>query len=199
MRYKSEATMKRIIKETDAFYFAHHRSPSITELARAVGCARSTAHGYLREMNEKGLLSYNGESIETTRIRKTAPDAVLSPVLGSVACGEPQMEEENFEEYVPLPTAIFGSGDFFLLRAKGKSMIEAGIDPGDLVVVRKQETAKDGDIVVALVQNENTLKRYYRDEERKQIRLHPENRTMKDIYVKQCKIQGMASHVIKRL
>ena len=199
MRHKSEATMGKIIKETERFYFTYRRSPSITELANAVGCARSTAHGYLREMDAKEMLSYDGESITTPLMRKTDMNAVLSPILGSVICGEPQMEEENFEEIVALPTAVFGNGDFFLLHAKGESMIGAGIDPGDLVVVRKQETAEDGDIVVVLVNNENTLKRYYRDEAHRCIRLHPENPNMKDIYVRNCRIQGVASHVIKRL
>ena len=78
-------------------------------------------------------------------------------------------------------------------------MIEAGIDPGDLVVVRKQNTADDGDIVVALVDNETTLKRFYIDKEKKCVRLHPENRTMNDILVKSCYIQGVAQHVIKAL
>lgn len=78
-------------------------------------------------------------------------------------CGLQEYAEENFEEYVPLPVALFGQGDFFLLRASGYSMIEAGIEPGDLVVVRKQNTAEEGDIVVALVDNETTLKRFYRD------------------------------------
>ena len=195
MRHKSEATMGKIIKETERFYFTYRRSPSITELANAVGCARSTAHGYLREMDAKEMLSYDGESITTPLMRKTDMNAVLSPILGSVICGQPQMEEE----IVALPTAVFGNGDFFLLHAKGESMIGAGIDPGDLVVVRKQETAEDGDIVVVLVNNENTLKRYYRDDAHRRIRLHPENPDMRDIYVRNCKIQGVATHVIKRL
>lgn len=92
------------------------------------------------------------------------------PILGNISCGMPDYSEENFEEYIPLPIALFGEGDFFLLRAKGYSMIEAGIDPGDLVVVRKQKTANEGDIVVvALVGNETTLKRYYLDKKRKCI------------------------------
>lgn len=121
------------------------------------------------------------------------------PILGNISCGMPDFSEENFEKYIPLPVALFGEGDFFLLRAKGYSMIEAGIDPRDLVVVRKQKTANEGDIVVALVGNETTLKRYYLDRERKCIRLHPENEEMEDIFVKECMIQGVAEHVIKAL
>lgn len=94
---------------------------------------------------------------------------------------------------------MFGKGTFFLLRANGESMIDAGISPGYLILVRKQSEAMDGDIVVALVGNENTLKRYFVDKENKQIRLHPENKTMKDIVVTGCKIQGVAVNVIKNL
>ena len=90
-------------------------------------------------------------------------------------------------------------GDFFILRASGQSMIEAGIDDGDLVVIKKQVEANDGDIVVALVDNQNTLKRYFRDDENKKIILHPENKKMKDIIVDECCIQGVACHIIKEL
>ena len=100
---------------------------------------------------------------------------------------------------MPLPVALFGQGDFFILRTSGNSMIEAGIEPGDLVVVRKQNTAEEGDIVVALVDNETTLKRFYRDKKHRCIRLHPENSRMKDIHVQDCTIQGVAQNVIKAL
>ena len=120
-------------------------------------------------------------------------------ILGAVSCGVPTLEEEYAEEYVSLPVSMFGNGTFFLLRANGESMIDAGISPGDLVLVRKQSEAMDGDIVVALVGNENTLKRYFVDKENQKIRLHPENKTMKDIIVSDCEIQGVAVKVIKDL
>ena len=199
MRYKSEETMGRIKKAVEEFYFAQHRSPSISEIAAMVGRAKSTVHGYLWEMDKRGALSYDGKTVETDVIQKADADIVLSPILGSIACGEPEYEEENYEAYVALPTALFGSGEFFLLRARGQSMIEAGIEPGDLVVVKKQNTASEGDIVVALVNNETTLKRFYRDKKRRCVRLHPENSSMKDIFVRDCYIQGVAQNVIKAL
>lgn len=199
MRYKSKETMEKIVKMVEEFFFSVHRTPSVFEIASAIGHSKSTVHAYLQEMHKIGMIHYDGGKLETPVTRKANAEIVLSPILGSVACGEPQYEEENFEEYVALPTALFGSGQFFILRAKGESMIEAGIEPGDLVVVRKQNTANEGDIVVALVDNETTLKRFYRDEERKCIRLHPENREMNDIYVEQCYIQGIAQKVIKKL
>lgn len=201
MRYKSEETIEKIKKSVEEFFFLHRRSPSITEIAKSVGCARSTVHSYLHEMNKSGVISYNGKEkvIETKLTRKANADTIFTPIVCTVACGTPQLEEENFEAYLPLPTSLRGTGEFFLLRANGESMIEAGIDPGDLVVVRKQNTANEGDIIVALINNETTLKRFYIDNERKCIRLHPENRKMSDIYVSHCYIQGVTQKLIKNL
>ena len=92
-----------------------------------------------------------------------------------------------------------GTAYKYLVEMAEKNMIEAGIDDGDLVVVKKQVEANDGDIVVALVDNQNTLKRYFRDDENKKIILHPENKKMKDIIVDECCIQGVACHIIKEL
>ena len=98
-----------------------------------------------------------------------------------------------------LPISLFSSGDFYLLRASGDSMIKVGICDGDLVLVRRQNHADDGQIVVALMEDEATLKRYYREPQNRRIRLHPENDSMEDIYVDNCAIQGVAVKVIKNL
>lgn len=191
--------MKEITAAIDSYFFIHKETPSITEIAKLVGRSRSTIHAYLQEMNRIGQIHYDGVTLETPVTSKADSGYSLSPIIGSIACGEPQYEEENFEAYVALPDALFGPGEHYILRAKGESMIEAGIDPGDLVVVRKQNIADEGDIVVALVDNETTLKRFYIDKEQKCVRLHPENKTMKDILVNSCYIQGVAQHVIKAL
>ena len=199
MQHKSSEVMDAIVKAVNDFFIENGRTPSISEIAAEVKRSRSTVHGYLVEMSRQKILRYNSGEIETPLMEKVDYTTTLSPVVGSVICGEPQYEEENFEEYIALPTSVFGNGPFFLLHAKGYSMIEAGIDPGDLVVVKKQNTANEGDIVVALVNNETTLKRFYIDEEKKCVRLHPENKEMDDILVKDCYIQGVAQHVIKRI
>lgn len=199
MRYKSEETMNQVAEAIDSYFLTHKKTPSITEIARLVGHSRSTVHAYLQEMNKLGRIRYDGVTLETPVTSKADSGYTLSPILGAIACGEPQYEEENFEAYVALPDALFGKGEHFILKAKGESMIEAGINPGDLVVVRKQNTAEEGDIIVALVDNETTLKRFYIDEEHQCVRLHPENKTMSDILVKSCYIQGVAQHVIKAL
>lgn len=111
-------------------------------------------------------------------------------LLGAVSCGVPTLEEEYIEEFVSLPVSMFSKGTFFLLRAKGESMIDVGISLGDLVLVIKQSEAMGSNIVAALVVNENTLKRYFVDKENKKIRLHPKNKSMKDFIVSDYKIQG---------
>ena len=199
MRSKSPELMKQIKEYIEEYYLQNRESPSTTKIAEAVGIARGTAYKYLVEMADRNMIKYDGQDIVTDVTRKYRKDLMQTPIVGSVPCGSPQYEEENIEEYVSLPTAIFGNGDFFILRASGQSMIEAGIDDGDLVVVKKQVEANEGDIVVALVDNQNTLKRYYRDDERKKIILHPENKKMKDIIVDECYIQGVACHIIKEI
>ena len=150
-------------------------------------------------MDENGMIRYDGQQISTEQTEKVQTEFTSVALLGAVSCGVPTLEEEYAQEYVSLPVSMFGKGTFFLLKANGDSMIEAGISSGDLVLVRKQSEAKEGDIVVALVGNENTLKRYFVDKENEKIRLHPENKKMKDIIVSSCEIQGVAIKVIKNL
>ena len=191
--------MKEICEYAEQYYLQNGQSPSTTKIAEAVGVSRGTAYKYLVAMNDNGMIEYDGQDIQTPVTKKLNKDTSQTAIVGSVPCGSPQYEEENIEEYISLPTAIFGKGDFFILRTSGQSMIEAGIDDGDLVVVKKQVEANEGDIVVALVDNQNTLKRYFRDDENKKLILHPENKKMKDIIVGECCIQGVACHIIKEL
>ena len=202
MRHKSVELMNTIQSFVENYYISNRHSPSTTEIAEAVGIARGTAYKYLVDMFARGMIGYDGQQITTEKTSKVNAELTSVAILGSVACGIPQLEEENAEEYLSLPVALFGSGTFYLLRAKGTSMIGAGINPGDLVLIRKQSTAKNGEIVVALVNNENTLKRLYVDHEHNCVRLHPENETMEDIIVSEdedLQIQGVAVHVIKAL
>lgn len=199
MRSKSPELMKEVCEYAEQYYLQNGQSPSTTKIAEAVGVSRGTAYKYLVAMNDNGMIEYDGQEIQTPVTRKLNKDTTQTAIVGSIPCGSPQYEEEYIEEYVSLPTAIFGKGEFFILRASGDSMIEAGIDDGDLVVIRKQICADEGDIVVALVDNQNTLKRFYRDKKSQKIVLHPENKRLKDIVVDECDIQGVACHVIKSL
>ena len=199
MRHKSTELMEKIQTYVENYYKEYRHSPSTTQIADAVSIARRTAYKYIVAMSDNGMIRYDGQQISTEKTEKVQTELTSVALLGSVSCGVPTLEEEYAKEFVSLPVSMFGKGTFFMLRASGESMIDAGISTGDLVLVRKQSEAKDGDIVVALVENENTLKRYFVDKENKQIRLHPENKNMKDIIVQDCKIQGVAVKVIKDL
>lgn len=175
-------------------------SPSVREIADELGVNYSTVSRYLKYMREQGMIDYKGHrNITTEENRKTRSEMTKVAVLGSVSCGIPKFAEENIEEYVRLPVALFGSGDFYILRASGDSMINVGIEDGDLVVIRQQSYADEGQIIVALIEDEATLKRYYPEPFMRRIRLHPENENMRDIYVDNCVIQGVAVKVLKNL
>lgn len=198
MRSKNPAYFELLIRFIDDYIDNYGRSPSTQEIASGTGLSPATVSRYLSRMREDGIIDYSGHRNIVTK-RNSAIETNAVPVLGSVSCGIPKFAEENIEEYVKLPVSLFGKGDFFLLRASGNSMIETGIDSGDLVLVRRQDYAAPGQIVVALMEEEATLKRYYPEPQNGYIRLHPENKDMDDIIVDHCLIQGVAVHVIKEL
>jgi repressor LexA len=198
IRTKNPELMKKIIDYSEEYFFEYKKSPSMGEISKALKISRSTAYKYLVEMDSKGMLYYDGETIKTKKMLKNNYNTVKVPILGNIVCGTPEYAEENFEEYISLPESLFGGGEMFILRTHGDSMIEAGIDDGDLVVVKKQNTASDGDIVVALVESETTLKTLHFDDSG-HIVLHPENKEMEDIHPHECYIQGIAKHIIKSI
>ena len=137
-------------------------------------------------------------------IKKFAPDSAPCPLVGSIPCGSAQAEEENIREYVSLPVSLFGNGRYYILEASGDSMVDAGIDSGDLVVIRTDCNAEIGDIVVALTgYSESTLKVYAGiDEDTQEAILEYRNQAKypdEEIRVKQLIVQGVAKHVIKAL
>lgn len=199
MRSKDEVLMENILKAVDDFFDKFDRTPSIRELGEICGTSHITVSRYLRNMHDRDMLQYIDGEVVTEKMTKLKPESVTVPILGSISCGIPLTEEENIESYVRLPTELVGHGDFFFLKANGDSMIDAGIDDGDFVLIRKMTEAKDGDIVVALVDNENTLKRLYHDDKRRKIVLHPDNKDYEDIVVDSCQIQGVAVKVLKDL
>ena len=198
MRQKNPKFMKEIEDFVDEFYSKHHRTPSCREIAENTTLQRSAVQKYLTAMNDQGIIKYDGRTIRTKRMQSYAPETTSVGVIGTIACGPLAMEEEAVEQYVDLPTSLFGSGDFFILHASGDSMTGAGIDDGDLVLIRKQEEAHSGDIVVAYVEGEgNTLKRFKRYG--LTAFLHPENPKYTDIPLKDCKIQGVAVWIFKHV
>lgn len=204
MRTKNPELMKEISAFVNEYFHEKRSSPSVGTIAKAIGIARSSAYRYLVAMDEKGLISYDGHTIETPQIDKSVSGYFSAPIVGSVQCGDPETEEEHVEEYVSLPESIFGKGEFYILRASGDSMVDAGIEDKDLVVIRKQDSASVGDIVVALDENnQNTLKTFDGiDDESGYAILKYENKKKypdKVIRVRELIVQGVAKHVIKAL
>ena len=197
MRSKDKTLMAAIEKFMSDYTDSNGISPTMQEVADGVGSSKATVQRYIAQLCDDGILDYSGYRTMTST--KTKAAAIRVPVLGTIACGIPKFAEENIEEYVRLPVALFGKGNFFILRAYGDSMIEAGIDNGDLVLIRQQNYADEGQIVVALMEDEATLKRFYPEPKKHRIRLHPENSRMDDIYVDNCEIQGVAVKVLKDL
>ena len=201
MRRKNPEHFKTIEEFINSYIQTNDRSPSQREIAAGTGMSNANVSRYLSYMKQEGMIDYDGtRNIVTRKQEKANADTVMLPVLGAIACGMPIFAEENVEQYVRLPSSWLGRGEHFLLRTEGDSMIGIGISDGDLVIVRKQDHAEEGQVIVALIDNESaTLKRYYRDDEKRMIRLHPENESMDDIYVEETKlrIQGVAIKLLK--
>lgn len=196
MRVLSEQTKNAVLEYNIEYQKEHGVSPSFRKIMYALNLGSlATVQRYVKQLESEGQLS-------RTAIGNIAPlrqlqngEAVIVPLIGQIACGEPCFEVENIEGSFALPRSVFGNGELFMLRAFGDSMVDAGISKDDLLVIRKQESADDGDIVVALVNGNNTLKRLYRRNGK--IVLHPENKTMEDIIVADCEIQGVLVSCIK--
>ena len=200
MRSKNPKFFEIILKCINDYKAEFGSSPTVAEISKITGMSQTNVYRYIVDMKERNIIEYSGHrSITTKESKREQTEMVRVPILGNVSCGIPKFVEENIEEYVRLPISLFGHGKYFILRANGDSMIEAGINDGDLVLMREQNTAEPGQIVSALIEDEATLKRFYPEPEKKRIRLHPENRTMDDIYVDNCLIQGVAVKVIKDL
>jgi repressor LexA len=171
--------------------------PTVREIGEAVDLrSSSTVHGHLKALQAAGYIQR--ESARTRAIR--LPDVVRTvavPLVGRVAAGQPILADENVEETYRLPVDWVGGSDAFMLRVKGDSMIEDGILDGDIVIVRPQQTASDGDRVVALLEDEATVKRFYREPNR--IRLQPANSSMEPIYAEHVMILGKVVGLVRQL
>ena len=202
MRSKNPKLKADILEYINTFYRKNSRTPTSYEIGAYLNVSNVTAYRYLVEMNEDGMLKYNNGIISTDVIDKCSDSAFSAPVVGSVTCGDPTAEEENIEEYIKLPESIFGKGDFYVLRAKGDSMVDAGINEGDLVVVEKTINCIPGNIVVALDDsNENTLKRFDGFKNGKPILSYMNEKVYpgKTVDVESFSCQGIARHIIKSI
>jgi repressor LexA len=177
--------------------------PTVREIGKAVGLhSSSTVHAHLANLEKIGLLRRDPtkpRAIELLfdRAKKTIRPGGGLPLVGQVAAGAPILAEENIEEYIEVPDVIGGEEGDYVLRVRGESMVEAGIFEGDYVIVRPSDTADDGEIVVALIGEEATVKRYFRESDH--IRLQPENEAMEPIRATEVKILGKVVGLLRSL
>jgi repressor LexA len=175
--------------------------PTVREIAEAVGLASTSAvHHHLLKLEREGKLQKDATRSRALTIPGSrASRPVVAPIVGEIAAGEPIYAYEDKTETMSLPSELAAKGrDTFVLRVRGKSMIEDHIDDGDYVVVQAQNTARDGDIIVALLEDSRaTLKRFFREKDR--VRLQPANGQMQPIYTRDIQIQGKVIGVIRRL
>lgn len=167
--------------------------PSVREICAALGYkSTSTAHKYLTLLEEKGYLEKQSGKNRSIKLR--GKGFVQVPLLGTVAAGQPILAMEQIEDYIPIKTN-YSSKDLFALRVKGESMVEAGILNGDIIIARQTPSAMDGEIVVALIEDEATVKRFFKEKNR--FRLQPENSAMEPIYTDHVAILGKVISVFR--
>ncbi len=167
--------------------------PSVREICAAVGLSStSTVHGHLQRLEKKGFIKRDPtkprtiEVIENSLNRK---EMINIPIIGTITAGTPILAVENIEDTFPLPMDYVKSNkELFMLKVSGESMIDAGILNGDFCIIEKTNSAENGDIIAALIDNEATLKRFFKEKDH--IRLQPENKTMKPIIVPDCQVLG---------
>ena len=153
-------------------------TPSVREIGKECGIkSTATVHTYLERLRDKGYLSKTDKKKRSVSIGRGS--GVSIPLIGTVTAGQPIFAYENYEDYYTFPTGEFKGDELFMLRVQGTSMIDAGIFDGDKIIVRRQQTAENGEIVVALVEDSATVKRFYR--KNGQIILHPENESLSDM------------------
>ena len=179
-------------------------APSVREIGEAVGLkSTSTVHGHLQRLEKKGLLHRDamkpramGLAALADEVQSAVVNACPIPVVGRVAAGSPILAEENIEEVLALPPEMVGQGQHFILKVCGESMIQAGIFDGDYIVVRSQTDANNGEIIVAMVDDEATVKRFYKEDGH--FRLQPENDLMEPIIVDDVTILGRVVSLLRR-
>ena len=207
---KREKTILKFIEKqimTDGY------PPSVREIGQAVGLSSTaTVHGYLERIEKKGYIKKKDKKGRTLRLLKgstgetkktsskdfyTQKELVEVPVVGKITAGMPILAVENVTDTFPIPIDFVGNSECFMLTVRGESMIEAGILDGDYILVKKQNNANNGEIVVALIEDEATVKTFYKEKDH--IRLQPENSTMNPIIVPTCEILGKVAGVFRKM
>ena len=215
MGNRAETTRKEkaILKFIEDQVKANGYPPSVREIGKAIGLSSTaTVHGYLAKLEKQGFIKKEDKKGRTLKVIKgtdgkpvqesnknfyTQKEMVEVPVIGKITAGQPILAVENVTDTFPIPIDFVGNCDSFMLTVRGESMIEAGILDGDYILVKKQNNANNGEIVVALIEDEATVKTFYKEKDH--IRLQPENSTMDPIIVPNCEILGKVAGVFRKM
>ena len=215
MGNRAETTRKEkaILKFIEEQVKANGYPPSVREIGKAIGLSSTaTVHGYLAKLEKQGFIKKEDKKGRTLKVIKgtdgkpiqesnknfyTQKEMVEVPVIGKITAGQPILAVENVTDTFPIPIDFVGNSDSFMLTVRGESMIEAGILDGDYILVKKQSNANNGEIVVALIEDEATVKTFYKEKDH--IRLQPENHTMDPIIVPTCEILGKVAGVFRKM
>ena len=200
---------KSVYEFIESYILQKGYGPTVREIAEAVHLSSpSTVHVHLKTLEEKGYIvrdslksrsiALPGKHEQEEAFGSTGSSNTLSlPLVGNVAAGEPILAEHNVETTLQLPTEIVGDSASLILAVHGESMIEAGINDGDYVVVKEQQVARNGEIIVALIDDGATVKRFFKEKDH--IRLQPENSTMEPIITRDCAIVGKVVAVLRKV
>ena len=204
---------KAILKFIEKEVVENGYPPSVREIGKAVGLSSTaTVHSYIANLTQKGYIKKEDQKGRTLRLLKgvdnkekkkeeksfySGREMVDVPVIGKITAGEPILAVENITDTFPIPIDFVGNSESFMLTVRGESMIEAGILDGDYILVKKQNVANNGEIVVALIEDEATVKTFYKEKDH--IRLQPENSTMDPIIVPNCEILGKVAGVFRKM
>ncbi|HOZ55132.1 MAG TPA: transcriptional repressor LexA [Clostridia bacterium] len=204
---------KAILKYIEKQIIANSYPPSVREIGKAIGLSSTaTVHGYIEKLEKKGYIKKETQKGRTLKLIKgilgnnkkiednnssTTKKMVEVPIMGEITAGTPILAVENIIDTFPVASDFVGNNECFMLIVKGESMIEAGIFDGDYILVKKQNTANNGDIVVALIDDEATVKTFYKEKEN--IRLQPENKIMEPLIISNCIILGKVTGVFRKI
>ncbi len=200
MDRKTTPRQQAILDVIKDFTREHGYPPSVREIGERVGLSSSsTVQCHLRTLEKKGLIKRDPTKPRalTSESDSIARDVITVPLVGRVAAGMPITAAENIEEELALPASFVRSSGSFMLRVQGESMVDAAILDGDLILVNPQKVANNGEIVVAMIDGEATVKSFYKEENR--VRLQPQNKYMEPIYTDNVDIVGKVSAVIRKL
>ena len=215
MGTRAETTRKEkaILKFIEEQVIENGYPPSVREIGKAIGLSSTaTVHAYLAKLEKQGYIKKEDKKGRTLKVIKgtdgqqiikenknfyTQRELVDVPVIGKITAGQPILAVENVTDTFPIPIDFVGNSESFMLTVRGESMIEAGILDGDYILVKKQDNASNGEIVVAFIEDEATVKTFYK--ENGHIRLQPENHTMDPIIVPDCKILGKVAGVFRKM